>query len=87
VLATNQSSDKARARSSEATTPGRDLARPEMTTSEWIADTLVEQGVSTVYEVVGGMIAVVIDALYRDGRVRIVSCHHEQAAGFSAMPA
>jgi len=55
-----------------------------MQSSDWIAETLVAQGVDTVYEVVGGMIANFIDALHRDGRVRIVSCHHEQAAGFSA---
>jgi acetolactate synthase I/II/III large subunit len=55
-----------------------------MQASDWIAETLVAQGVDTVYEVVGGMIANFIDALSRDGRVRIVSCHHEQAAGFSA---
>lgn len=55
-----------------------------MQASDWIAEALVAQGVDTVYEVVGGMIANFIDALYRDGRVRIVSCHHEQAAGFSA---
>jgi acetolactate synthase-1/2/3 large subunit len=55
-----------------------------MQASDWIAETLVAQGVDTVYEVVGGMIANFIDALHRDGRVRIVSCHHEQAAGFSA---
>lgn len=55
-----------------------------MQASDWIAKTLVAHGVDTVYEVVGGMIANFIDALYRDGHVRIVSCHHEQAAGFSA---
>ncbi len=55
-----------------------------MQASDWIAQALVAQGVDTVYEVVGGMIANFIDALHRDGRVRIVSCHHEQAAGFSA---
>lgn len=55
-----------------------------MQASDWIAQALVAQGVDTVYEVVGGMIANFIDALHRDGRIRIVSCHHEQAAGFSA---
>jgi len=55
-----------------------------MQASDWIAETIVAQGVDTVYEVVGGMIANFIDALHRDGRVRIISCHHEQAAGFSA---
>jgi acetolactate synthase-1/2/3 large subunit len=55
-----------------------------MQASDWIAETLVTQGVNTIYEVVGGMIANLIDALHRDGRVRIVSCRHEQAAGFAA---
>ena len=55
-----------------------------MQSSDWIAKTLAAQGIDTVYEVVGGMIANFIDALHRDGRVRIVSCHHEQAAGFAA---
>jgi acetolactate synthase-1/2/3 large subunit len=52
--------------------------------SDWIADFLAGQGVESVYEVVGGMIVNLIDALYRGGRVQIVSCHHEQAAGFAA---
>jgi acetolactate synthase I/II/III large subunit len=55
-----------------------------MQASDWLAQALVEEGVDTVYEVVGGMITNFLDALHRDGRVRIVSCHHEQAAGFSA---
>jgi acetolactate synthase I/II/III large subunit len=55
-----------------------------MEVADWIARLLVAQQVETVYEVVGGMIANFIDALHRDGRVRIVSCHHEQAAGFAA---
>jgi acetolactate synthase-1/2/3 large subunit len=55
-----------------------------MQASDWIAEELAAQGVDTVYEVVGGMIANFIDALHRAGRVRIVSCHHEQGAGFSA---
>jgi acetolactate synthase I/II/III large subunit len=55
-----------------------------MNVSEWIAQFLVAQRVDAVFEVAGGMIANFIDALHRDGRVRIVSCHHEQAAGFAA---
>ncbi|HWF33191.1 MAG TPA: thiamine pyrophosphate-binding protein [Solirubrobacteraceae bacterium] len=55
-----------------------------MQSSDWIAEALVAQGVDTVYEVVGGMIANFLDAIHRDGRIRIVSCAHEQAAGFSA---
>jgi acetolactate synthase-1/2/3 large subunit len=52
--------------------------------SDWIAKFLVSQGVEAVYEVAGGMIVNLIDALHRDGQVRIVACHHEQAAGFAA---
>jgi acetolactate synthase I/II/III large subunit len=52
--------------------------------SDWIARFLASQRVEAVYEVVGGMIANLIDALYREGEVRIVACHHEQGAGFAA---
>jgi acetolactate synthase-1/2/3 large subunit len=52
--------------------------------SDWIAKFLASQGVDAVYEVAGGMIVNLIDALHRDGQVRIVACHHEQAAGFAA---
>lgn len=55
-----------------------------MQASDWIAGFLETQGVDAVYEVVGGMIVNFIDALYRREQVRIVSCHHEQAAGFAA---
>ncbi len=83
--ALRQSIEGVGATSGDAVEPERDPVDPGlMTTSDWIAETLVEQGVDTVFEVVGGMIAIVIDALHRDGRVRIVSCHHEQAAGFGA---
>ncbi|HEY1854804.1 MAG TPA: thiamine pyrophosphate-binding protein [Solirubrobacterales bacterium] len=52
--------------------------------ADWIARFLASQGVDAVYEVAGGMIANLIDALHRDDQVRIVACHHEQAAGFAA---
>ncbi|HEY2055902.1 MAG TPA: thiamine pyrophosphate-binding protein [Solirubrobacterales bacterium] len=55
-----------------------------MRASDWIAKFLASQGVEAVYEVAGGMIVNLIDALHRDGQVRIVACHHEQAAGFAA---
>jgi acetolactate synthase-1/2/3 large subunit len=51
---------------------------------DWIAEFLAAQRVDSVYEVIGGMIANLLDSLHRDGQVRIVSCHHEQAAGFAA---
>jgi acetolactate synthase I/II/III large subunit len=52
--------------------------------SDWIAKFLASQRVDAVYEVAGGMIVNLIDALHRDGQVKIVACHHEQAAGFAA---
>ena len=55
-----------------------------MRASDWIAKFLASQGVDAVYEVAGGMIVNLIDSLHRDGQVRIVACHHEQAAGFAA---
>lgn len=55
-----------------------------MRASDWIAKFLASQGVDAVYEVAGGMIVNLIDALHREGQVRIVACHHEQAAGFAA---
>lgn len=55
-----------------------------MIPSDFIADFLANQGVSHVFEVVGGMITHLLDAMHRNGRVRIVSVHHEQAAAFAA---
>ena len=55
-----------------------------MRASDWIAKFLAAQRVEAVYEVAGGMIANFVDALHRDGQVRIVACHHEQGAGFAA---
>ena len=55
-----------------------------MLAADWLARFLASQGVDHVFEVVGGMIAHLIDAIHRDGRIRLVSAHHEQAAGFAA---
>jgi acetolactate synthase-1/2/3 large subunit len=52
--------------------------------ADWIAKFLAGQRVEAVYEVAGGMIANLIDAIHVEGQVRIVACHHEQAAGFAA---
>lgn len=55
-----------------------------MKASDYIAAFLEQQGVTTVYEVIGGMITHIIDSLYKSGRFKIISMHHEQAAGFAA---
>ena len=55
-----------------------------MKLSDYIADFLYVQGVSCVFEVVGGMITHLVDSLHRQGKIQIVSTHHEQAAAFAA---
>ena len=52
--------------------------------SDVIARFLADQGVDCVFELVGGMITHILDSIHRDGRIRIVSTHHEQAAAFAA---
>jgi acetolactate synthase-1/2/3 large subunit len=52
--------------------------------AEYIARYLEARGVTHVYELIGGMITFLIDALHQHTKVSIVSMHHEQAAGFAA---
>ncbi|MDT5156640.1 MAG: acetolactate synthase large subunit [Acidobacteriota bacterium] len=55
-----------------------------MKVKDYVARFLAEQGVSCVFELPGGMSAHFIDSLCQQGRVRIVSVHHEQSAAFAA---
>ena len=55
-----------------------------MKVSDSIASALHAQGVTQVFEVVGGMITHLIDSIERQGRIRLVSMHHEQGAAFAA---
>ena len=55
-----------------------------MKASDYIAAFLAEQGVTTVYEMTGGMITHLLDSLHRRDDIRIVSVHHEQSAAFAA---
>jgi acetolactate synthase-1/2/3 large subunit len=55
-----------------------------MKASDYIAAFLHAQGVPQVFEVAGGMITHLLDSLYAQGRIRLVSMHHEQAAAFAA---
>ncbi len=55
-----------------------------MTVADYVAEQLADRGVETAFELVGGMITHLLDALYRGQRVRVVSMHHEQAAAFAA---
>ena len=52
--------------------------------SDVIAHFLNDQGVECVFELVGGMITHLLDAIHQAGQVRIVSMHHEQGAAFAA---
>ncbi len=55
-----------------------------MTVADYLASYLSERGVKRVFEVAGGMITFLLDAIYRNGRIQIVSLHHEQSAAMAA---
>ncbi|MCX6325451.1 MAG: thiamine pyrophosphate-binding protein [Bacteroidia bacterium] len=55
-----------------------------MKVSDYIARFLKEKGIDIVFELQGGMITRLIDALHREGGIKIVSMHHEQAAAMAA---
>lgn len=54
-----------------------------MKAADHIAISLENHGVTHAYELVGGMITFLLDALHRRGKISIVSMHHEQGAGFA----
>ena len=55
-----------------------------MKVTQYIARFLKEKGIHTVFELQGGMITRIIDALNQEGGIDIVSMHHEQAAAMAA---
>lgn len=55
-----------------------------MKVTTYIAQFLKEKGIDTVFELQGGMITRIIDALHHEGGIKIVSMHHEQAAAMAA---
>ena len=55
-----------------------------MKVTTYIAHFLKEKGIDTVFELQGGMITRIIDALHHEGGIKIVSMHHEQAAAMAA---
>lgn len=55
-----------------------------MKASDYVSQALHARGVRAVFEVIGGMTAHLVDSLHRDGRIRVVSMHHEQGAAFAA---
>jgi acetolactate synthase-1/2/3 large subunit len=55
-----------------------------MKVTTYIAHFLKHKGIDTVFELQGGMITRIIDALHHEGGITIVSMHHEQAAAMAA---
>lgn len=55
-----------------------------MKASDYIARYLERQKITHVFELVGGMITFLIDSISTQTKIKIVSMHHEQAAGFAA---
>ena len=56
----------------------------KMKVTEYIAQFLYQEKVTHVYEVVGGMITHLIDSIHKQGKIQLISMHHEQAAAFAA---
>lgn len=59
------------------------VTRSTPTVSEYIVQALRAWGISHVFTLPGGLIAPIIDAIYRDGGIRLVNMHHEQSVAFA----
>lgn len=55
-----------------------------MKVADWISNFLVDNGITHVYQLSGGMTAFVADSMARTPGIEIISLRHEQAAGFAA---
>lgn len=60
------------------------MGSDKQTVSSWIAEFLHAQGVTHLFELTGGHIAALLDAVALLGKTRIISVHQEQGAGFAA---
>lgn len=56
----------------------------KITVSDYIAEFLQMHGIDYIFELTGGMITQIVDAIYKLGTTQIISMHHEQAAAFAA---
>jgi acetolactate synthase-1/2/3 large subunit len=54
------------------------------TVADYFARFIAAKNISTVFELSGGMIAFLSDAIYRLGKTKIINTRHEQTAGFAA---
>ncbi len=57
---------------------------PEFKVSDYVVHHLAARGVTHAYELCGGMLAHLLDSFHQLEKVRLVSMHHEQGAGFAA---
>lgn len=55
-----------------------------MKVSDFIAEFIEKKGISSVFELSGGMITHILDSLNQKTKVHIVTMHHEQGAAFAA---
>ena len=55
-----------------------------MKASLFLAKYLEKRGVTHIFELIGGMITHLIDSVDKSTNIEIISCHHEQSAGFAA---
>lgn len=55
-----------------------------MKLSDYVIDVIVKEGVSHIYEMIGGAIAHLLDSASVRDDIECVSVHHEQAAAFAA---
>jgi acetolactate synthase-1/2/3 large subunit len=55
-----------------------------MKVSDFIAEFLEKKGISSVFELSGGMITHILDSLNQKTEINIVTMHHEQSAAFAA---
>jgi acetolactate synthase-1/2/3 large subunit len=55
-----------------------------MKASDFIAGFLEKKGISSVFELSGGMITHILDSLNQKTQINVITMHHEQAAAFAA---
>lgn len=55
-----------------------------MKVSDFIVEFLESKGISSVFELSGGMITHILDSFNQKTAINVVTMHHEQAAAFAA---
>lgn len=56
----------------------------KMKATDYVALYLSKQGVTHCFELIGGTITHLINSITKKTNIKIISCHHEQSAGFAA---